>query len=120
MARFRDLPKHEWKKDDDNQTWRKVTSQYDTGWITFTIQDLIDTVTKLGLVDVEFEVESDYMYGEQTTVMKYSGWRLATQNEVTQALDELNRERADLAVRKKAHEDRQIAELRALRPELFK
>ena len=122
MAQFKDLPRGEWKKDADRRVWRKVKTLLVESYDSISLDDLTKRVEEMGLTEAELEMDVEYgSYGDRDRDNLYlTGWRLVPPNEVKQALMDLDADRAKQDAERKLYEDRRIAELKAIRPELFK
>lgn len=123
---WKDLPKHTWRVKTEEVDDHKVrikqtrdTIRVDSGYMIITIDSLQEYVKTHGVEDAEFEIETEWDYGDQTTVMYMKGWRDVTEKEVREALDRLDREAMETESKQADAARRQMEALKQSNPALF-
>lgn len=123
---WKDLPKHTWRVKVEDVEGHKVrikqtrdTVRIDSGYMSFTIESLQAQIDERGLKEVDFDVDTEYDYGDQIIVMYMRGWRDATEKEIREALDKLDAEAIEMESRQADAVRRQMEALKKSNPALF-
>jgi len=97
---------------------KRASDQLYGSYESFTLDELTDKVRASGMEEYRIEVETEQgTYGDSDYgVLNVVGWRAATETEIKLGLDEIDQGRK----RAREWEDRQIANLKRTRPELFR
>lgn len=112
----RNLTGWEWRVGANDKKQRRRSVKYDSGWMSFTLADLRKFEEEHKLQEAEWEIDKEWEYGEEYSVLKLKGWSDATPEEIAAEVAKLNEQQDQQDER-----DRRLAEeLLSRRPDLFK
>lgn len=116
MSRFTELSKREWRTQ-NRVKQRHVKIELIGKYESYTPEDLVKRVQDLDLIEAHIELDDvHFTYDDPTVALFATGWRVATTEEINEALAALDAEKE----RQQEWKRRQIEALKKSDPDLFK